>query len=107
MKLIPQVRQAIRVKHYSLRTEKSYVNWIKRFIQFHNIVHPAKMGATQVREFLNHLAVKENVAAATQNQALNALNFLYREIIKQDFGVLDKMVWAKKPKNLPVVLSKR
>jgi len=83
-KLLDQVRDAIRLKHYSIRTEEAYVSWIRRYILFHNKRHPTEMGAPQVEAFLTHLAVKDNVAASTQNQALSALLFLYRQVLHQD-----------------------
>jgi len=83
-KLLDRVRDAIRFKHYSLRTEQVYVDWIKRFILFHGKRHPEKMGAEEVRAFLSDLAANQNVAASTQNQALSALLSLYREVLKQD-----------------------
>jgi len=104
-KLLDQVRDAIRLKHYSIRTEEAYVNWIKRYILFHNKRHPTEMGAPEVEAFLTHLAVKENVAASTQNQALSALLFLYREVLHQDLGPVDALR-AKRPKRLPTVLTK-
>ena len=104
-KLLDQVRDAIRLKHYSIRTEQAYVNWIKRYIYFHNVRHPAEMGAPQVQAFLTHLAVEGNIAASTQNQALSALLFLYKEILHRDLGPIDAMR-AKKPKRLPSVLTK-
>jgi len=81
-KLLDQVRDAIRLKHYSPRTEDSYVAWIRRYILFHNKRHPQEMGSAEITAFLNHLATKEKVAASTQNQALSALLFLYREVLK-------------------------
>jgi len=104
-KLLDRVRDAIRVKHYSIRTEQAYVSWIKRYIYFHDVRHPAEMGAPEVEAFLTHLAVNENVAASTQNQALSALLFLYREVLHQDLGPIDALR-AKKPKRLPTVLTK-
>ena len=104
-KLLDQVRDAIRLKHYSIRTEQAYVHWIKRYIFFHDVRHPAEMGTPEVEAFLTHLAVKENVAASTQNQALSALVFLYREVLHQDLGPIDALR-AKKPKRLPTVLTK-
>ena len=96
-KLLDRVRDAIRRKHYSIRTEEAYINWIKRFILFHHKRHPNEMGAAEVEAFLTHLAVKENVAASTQNQALSALWFLYREVLPQDLdGPIDALR-AKKP----------
>ncbi len=90
-KLLDQVRQALRLKHYSIRTEESYVNWIRRYILFQNKRHPAEMGAPEVQAFLTHLAVPENVAASTQNQALSALLFLYREVLHQDLGPINAL----------------
>jgi len=106
-RLLDRVRQAIRLKHYSIRTEEAYVNWIKRFILFHNKRHPKDMGAPEIETFLTHLAVDLNVAASTQNQALSALLFLYREVLKKDLDerTIDA-VRAKKPKRLPTVLTK-
>jgi len=104
--LLDQVRNLIRVKHYSIRTEEAYIGWIKRFILFHNKRHPLEMGEAEVGQFLTHLAVKDNVAASTQNQALSAILFLYRDVLKKEFGWLDDVERAKKPKRLPVVFTK-
>jgi len=104
-KLLDRVRDAIRLKHYSIRTEEAYVTWIKRYIYFHNVRHPAEMGAAEVEAFLTSLAVEKNVAASTQNQALSALLFLYKEVLQQDLGPIDTLR-AKKPKRLPTVLTK-
>jgi integron integrase len=104
-RLLDQVRDAIRLKHYSIRTEEAYVNWVKRYIVFHNKRHPAEMGAPEIEAFLTHLAVKENVAASTQNQAFSALLFLYREVLHQDLGPVDALR-AKRPRRLPTVLTK-
>jgi integron integrase len=104
--LLDRVRDAIRFKQYSLRTEKAYTDWIKRFILFHNKRHPSGMAEAEVTEFLTHLARRENVAASTQNQALSALLFLYKEVLKQEIGWLDRVERAKKPARLPVVLSR-
>jgi integron integrase len=103
-KLIDQMRQAMRIKHYSLRTEKSYINWVRRYIYFHNKRHPREMGATEVQSFLSDLAVQRRVSASTQNQALNALVFLYKQVLKKELGVIDA-VRARRPKRLPVVLT--
>jgi len=105
-KLLDQVRAAIRTRHYSRRTEKAYLGWIKRFILFHNKRHPAEMGAVEINQFLSHLALKENVAASTQNQALCAIIFLYKNVLDREVGEIDNIVWAKKPKKLPVVFTK-
>jgi integron integrase len=104
-KLLDQVRDRIRVKHYSIRTETQYVQWIKRFILFHGKRHPREMGAAEVEAFLTHLAVEGSVAASTQNQALSALLFLYREVLQIELPWLDNVVRAKQPQRLPVVLT--
>jgi len=105
-KLLDQVRQKIRLKHYSIRTEQAYVDWIKRFILFHQKRHPASMGPPEVRTFLSHLAIERHVSASTQRQALSAIAFLYREILEQDLSWLEDMEPAKKPERLPVVFSR-
>src|SRR4030067_2688182 len=105
-KLLDQVRAAIRTKHYSLKTEKAYVHWIRRFILHHNKRHPAEMGEREIGEFLTHLAVKENVAASTQNQALCAILFLYNQVLGKELGDFPDLAWAKKPKRLPVVFTR-
>jgi len=105
-KLMQRVREAIRVRHYSIRTEEAYCFWIKRFIFYHNKRHPLEMGAEEVAQFLTHLACEKNVAASTQNQALNALNFLYKVVLNKPFGVLPSVTRAKRPENLPTVLTK-
>ncbi|MGQ9585800.1 MAG: integron integrase [Anaerolineae bacterium] len=104
-KLLDQVRDALRLKHYAYRTEQAYVAWIKRYILFYDKRHPAEMGTAEVEAFLTHLAVKEHVAASTQNQALSALLFLYREVLHQELGPVDALR-AKRPKRLPTVLTK-
>jgi integron integrase len=103
-KLLDQVRLAIRLKHYSLRTEEAYVFWIKKYIHFHKLRHPDEMRQEEVREFLTHLAVDENVASSTQNQALNALLFLYRNVLGVELQNIDA-VRAKKPQRLPIVFT--
>jgi integron integrase len=105
-KLLDQVRSKIRLKHYSIRTEQAYSDWIKRFILFHHKKHPAEMGATEVEQFLSHLAVNGNVAASTQNQAKSALLFLYKEVLELELPWLDNVERAKAPKRLPVVLNR-
>ncbi len=106
-KLLDQVRELLRIKHYALRTEEAYVDWIKRFILFHNKQHPREMGTPEIRTFLAHLATEGNVAASTQNQALAALLFLYRQVLQQDLDPLDlDAIRAKKPQRLPTVLTK-
>jgi integron integrase len=105
-KLLDQVRDVIRRKHYSIRTEQAYCDWIKRFILFHRKRHPAEMAEAEITAFLTYLAAKANVAASTQNQALSALLFLYREVLQQRIGWLDHVERAKKPARLPVVLTR-
>ena len=105
-KLLDRVRDAIRVKHYSIRTEDAYVSWIKRYILFHNKRHPREMGVSDIEAFLTYLAVEQHVAASTQNQALSALLFLYREVLKKDLERPVDSVRAKRPKRLPTVLTK-
>jgi len=102
---LEQVRNKVRLRNYSYRTEKSYVAWVKRYILFHGKRHPAEMGKPEVEAFLTHLAVQRNVAASTQNQALSALLFLYNEVVGQPLGYVD-VLWAKKPKRLPIVLTR-
>jgi integron integrase len=106
-KLLDQVRQAIRTRHFSPKTEESYVHWIKRFIFFHNKRHPAQMGESEIAQFLSSLASDAHVSASTQNQALNALLFLYREILKKSIGYVNGVVRAKRPHRLPVVLTRQ
>ena len=105
-RLLDRVRHAIETRHYSRRTEKAYVHWIKRYIFFHGKRHPAEMGAAEVAAFLTSLAVQGKVAASTQNQALSALLFLYREVLGIDLPWLDEVVRAKRPLHLPVVLTR-
>lgn len=105
-RLLDRFREAVRARHYSRRTEKTYVAWIKRYIFFHGKRHPAEIGAGEVTRFLTSLAVDGNVAASTQNQALSALLFLYREVLGQDLPWLDDVVRAKGAQRLPVVLTR-
>lgn len=105
-KLLDQVRRAMRTRHYSHRTEQAYVHWIKRFIFFHSVRHPAEMGQPEINAFLSHLAVKEKVSASTQNQALSALLFLYRHVLGRPVADLDEVIRAKKPARLPVVMTR-
>jgi site-specific recombinase XerD len=104
-RLLDQVRDTIRRKHYSIRTEQAYLGWIKRFIWFHQKRHPMAMGKPEIDAFLTHLAVQGNVASSTQNQALNALLFLYKEVLQKEVDWLNKVTRAKKPARLPVVLT--
>jgi site-specific recombinase XerD len=103
-KLLDQVRDAIRLKHYSHRTEETYVQWIRRYILFHKKRHPAEMGVPEIEAFLTHLAVTDNVAADTKNQALNALVFLYRHVLQQELDSRIDAIRARRPQRLPVVL---
>jgi len=105
-KLLDRLHEAIRVRHLSPRTEEAYRHWIKRYIFFHGKRHPKEMGEKEVADFLSSLAVEGNVSASTQNQALNALLFLYREVLKVELGWLEDVVRAKKPRRLPVVLTR-
>jgi integron integrase len=105
-RLLDRVREAIRARHYSRRTEKAYVGWIKRYIFFHNKRHPAEMGGAEVTRFLTALAIEGRVAASTQNQALNAVLFLYRVVLQQDLPWLDEIVRAQRPVHVPVVLTR-
>jgi len=105
-RLLDRVRAAIRLRHYSLRTEQAYVGWIRRYIHFHGVRHPDEMGSVEVVEFLSDLAVRHQVAASTQNQALSALLFLYREVLGRELEGLDSAVRAATPRKLPVVLTR-
>lgn len=105
-KLLDQVRAAIRIRHYSRRTEDTYVHWVRRFILFHGKRHPREMGEREVTAFLSYLAVDKHVAASTQNQALAAILFLYQRVLEIKLDWLDDVVRARRPKRLPVVLSR-
>lgn len=105
-RLLELVGSAIRARHYSPRTEEAYVAWIKRFIFFHGRRHPRELGAKEVAAFLTHLAVRRRVSASTQNQALSAILFLYRDVLGDPIPWVDDVVRAKKPQRLPVVLSR-
>jgi integron integrase len=105
-KLLDRVRAACRVRHYSIRTEDAYVDWVKRFILFHHKRHPLEMGAAQINAFLTHLAVDGHVAASTQNQAFSALLFLYRSVLEVEPGLIEGVIRAQRPKRLPVVLTR-
>ena len=105
-KLLDQVRDAIRLKHYAYSTEKTYVYWAERFVLYHDKQHPREMAEKEISEFLTYLAVEEHVAASTQNQALSALLFLYREVLRKHLDLPLELVWAKRPKRLPTVLTK-
>jgi len=105
-KLLDQLREALRSRHYSRRTEQTYCRWAKRFICFHNVRHPVEMAEPEINAFLTHLAVKEKVSASTQNQALSALLFLYRHVIGREVGDLGEVIRARKPIRLPVVMTR-
>jgi len=105
-KLLDDVHDAIRVRHYSRRTERAYVGWIRRYVRFHGLRHPAEMGADEVTAFLSDLAVNRRVGASTQNQALSALLFLYKHVLEVDLPWLDGVVRAKRPQRLPAVLTR-
>jgi integron integrase len=105
-KLLDRLHEALRSRHYSRRTEQSYCHWVKRFIYFHNIRHPAEMAEPEINAFLTHLAVKDRVSASTQTQALSALLFLYRHVLGKEIGMLEGLIRARKPRHLPVVLTK-
>ncbi len=106
MKLLDKVSLVIRKKHYAYRTEQAYRDWIKRFILFHDKKHPKDMGEQEISKFISDLAINRKVASSTQNQALNAIVFLYKHVLKKDLGDFGPMERAKKPKKLPVVLTK-
>ena len=104
--LLVRVRNSIRLKHYSIRTEQAYTDWIRRYVHFHGKRHPSALGAADVEAFLSYLASEGNVAAATQNQAKAALLFLYREVLEIELPWLDNVTRAKTPIRLPVVLTR-
>jgi len=105
-KLLDQVRAVIRVKHFSLSTERAYVGWIRRFILFHHKQHPKDMAEREIREFISHLAVNARVSASTQTVALSALLFLYRDVLKRDLPYIDQTERAKPSKKVPVVFTR-
>jgi integron integrase len=107
IKLLDQVRQAIRARHYSYRTEKAYIHWIRRFTLYYDNRDPAEMSEAEVGRFLSSLATDFRVSASTQNQALNALLFLYREALGKEIGYVNGVVRAKRPTRLPVVLTRQ
>lgn len=106
-KLLEQVRELLRVKHYSKRTEKTYLNWIKRFILYHNKRHPVDMGAEEIKAFINDLANNKNVSSSTQNQALQAILFLYKYVLNKDIEFISEINRTRKVKHLPVVFSQK
>ena len=106
-KLLDQLSETLRTKHYSLRTEQTYIAWVRRYILFHDKRHPREMGAAEINQFVSHLAVERNVSASTQNQALSAVLFLYRHVLKieLDESAIGDLRPAKS-KHIPTVLSK-
>ena len=105
LRLRDQLREVMRFGHYAIRTEETYWQWIRRFILFHGKRHPREMGTTEVHAFLTHLAVEGQVAVATRNQALNALVFLYAQVLRQPLGQLEEFARPQRPARLPVVLT--
>ena len=105
-KLLDQLREALRSRHYSHRTETTYCHWVKRYIFFHHVRHPAEMAEPEIDAFLTHLAIKKHVSSSTQNQALCALLFLYRHVLSREIGDLGEVIRARKPKHLPVVMTR-
>ena len=105
-KLLDRLCEALRSRHYSRRTEQTYCHWVKRFIYFHNVRHPAEMAEPEINAYLTHLAVKEKVSASTQNQALSALLFLYRYVLDRKIGDLGEVIRARKPSRIPVVMTR-
>ena len=105
--ILDKVSEAVQSRHYSRRTEQTYVNWVKRFIHFYSNCDPLEMGEKEVNAFLSHMAINEHVSASTQTQALCAIVFLYRHVLNKDIGLLEGLIRAKKPKRLPVVLTKQ
>ncbi|MDB6152157.1 MAG: intINeu [Chthoniobacteraceae bacterium] len=105
-RLLDQLRDVCRYKHYSLRTEETYAGWVRRFIRFHGLRHPLELGESEIRAYLTHLAVELEVAPATQNQALNALVFLYKQVLQVDPGYFGNFARAKSARHLPVVLTR-
>ncbi|MFA7420735.1 MAG: integron integrase [Melioribacteraceae bacterium] len=106
VRLLDEVRISLRTNHYSIKTEESYVSWIRRFIIFNNKVHPQMLGSEHIKNFLNYLAVNRHVSASTQNQALNGVLYLYKNLLKKDVGWIDDIRFAQRKKHLPVVLTK-
>ncbi len=105
-RLLEQVRQAIRVRHMSWSTEKTYVHWIRRFIRYHGMRHPVEMAEPEINVYLSHLATDRKVSASTQNQALCAILFLYRHVIGREVGELENLIRARRRRRLPVVLTR-
>ena len=105
-RLLDRMREALQSRHYSRRTEQAYCQWVRRFVRFHGLRHPAEMGEAEINAFLTHLATEDHVSASTQTQALSALLFLYRHVLRREVGTLDGLVRARKERRLPVVLTR-
>ncbi len=105
-KLLEQMREQIRLRHYSIRTESVYMDWVRRFIRFHKYRHPLELGGPEVEAFLTHLAVRRDVSVSTQNQALSSILFLYQKVLHVELPWLENVVRAKRPQRLPVVLTR-
>jgi integron integrase len=105
-RLLDQMRENIRLRHYSLRTERSYMDWVRRYVRFHGLKHPRELGAEHVTAFLSSLANQRNVSASTQNQALAAILFLYRDVMRVELPWLHELTRARRPRKLPVVLTR-
>ncbi|SIQ38245.1 integron integrase [Aquipseudomonas alcaligenes] len=105
-KLLDQVREQIRLRHYSIRTEAVYLEWVKRYIRFHKYRHPQEMGGPEVEAFLSDLAVRRDVSASTQNQALSAILFLYKQVLQIELSWMEGVIRARRPQRLPVVLTR-
>lgn len=105
-RLLDLLADAIRVRNYSLRTEQAYSMWVRQYIRYHNLTHPLAMGEAEITQFLNHLSIDRGVSPNTQNQALNALKFLYRNVLHKPLDDLDGVVRSKKQQKLPIVLSR-
>jgi integrase len=105
-RLLDRVRSAVRIRHYSIRTEECYVAWVRRFILFHNKRHPLEMGGAEINAFLTHLAVEGRVSASTQNLAFSALLFLYLKVLEVDPGRIEGVIRVCRPARLPVVLTR-
>jgi len=106
-KLLDIVRTELRTRHYSIRTEKAYLGWIKRFILFHNKQHPSNLGTSEIRSFINYLAIKKKVSASTQNQALQSILFLYKQILKTEVGWIEEIKRVERIRHIPVVFSRK
>jgi site-specific recombinase XerD len=105
-RLLDVVRQRIRLKHLSYTTEKSYIGWIQRFIRFHGRKHPREMGEAEIVSFLSYMAIERNCSPATQNQALNALVFLFKSVLGKDLGKFKNITWARRKQRVPEVMTR-